>query len=153
MRGARSGLPRVWTATGTVAQCWKLPPDRFWQHLCWPRKMGAVSVSLQMVTYRVDESTVVSFEIESAEGFRQAGAGEIAGQVRDAVGPAVEAARAVLDRVTEIRPERVELTFGVKVSGSATWLVARAAAEGNFAVTLSWTPGAQDAGKPGASVT
>ncbi len=110
-------------------------------------------MSLQVVTYRVDESTIASFEIESADSFHPTSAGEIAGRVRDAVGPAVEAARVVLERVTEIRPERVEVTFGVKVSGSASWLVARAAGEGNFAVTLSWMPGAQNAEKPSAAVT
>lgn len=97
-------------------------------------------MSSQVVTYRVDKSTVVGFEYDPPPGFRPAGAKEIAGQVREAVGPAVEAARAVLDKVTEIRPERVEVKFGIKVSGGASWLVARAAAEGNFEVTLSWAP-------------
>jgi hypothetical protein len=101
--------------------------------------MGVVPMPAQVATYRVDESTVVSFEIEPPPGFRPASAGEIAGQVRDAVGPAVDAAKAVLDKVKETRPDHVEVKFGVKVSGGASWLVARAAAEGNFEVTLSWT--------------
>lgn len=95
-------------------------------------------MSSQIVTYRVDESTVVSFEYVPTEGFRPAGSKEVAGQVREAVEPAVEAARVVLDKMKEIGPESVEVKFGIKVSGGVSWLVARAAAEGNFEITLSW---------------
>jgi hypothetical protein len=103
---------------------------------------GGAVVSTQVVTYQVDESTVVSFEIDPVPGFRQAGANEIAGKVRDAVGPAVEAAKVVLDKVKEACPEQVEVKFGIKVSGGANWLIARAATEGSFEVTLSWSPSA-----------
>ena len=95
----------------------------------------------QIVTYAVDESTVVSFEVEPPPGFRPAGAEEIAGRVREAIGPAVAAARVVLERVREAGPDEVALTFGIKVSGTANWLVARAASEANFEVTLTWKPG------------
>ncbi|MFC5924541.1 CU044_2847 family protein [Micromonospora vulcania] len=96
----------------------------------------------QVVTYAVDddEATFVSFEIEPVEGFRPASAESIAGQVRQAIGPAVAAARQVLDRVRELAPDGVEVKFGVKVTGTANWLVAKAATEGNFEVTLSWSP-------------
>ena len=118
-------------------------------------------VSTQVVTYQVDESTVASFEIEPPPGFRPAGANEIAGKVRDAVGPAVEAAKVVLDKVREACPDQVEVKFGVKVSGGANWLIAKAATEGSFEVTLSWSPGPrlvaeapakpEAAGEPGTS--
>ena len=52
-----------------------------------------MAVSTQVVTYQVDESTVISFEIVPPPGFRPAGANEIAGKVREAVGPAVEGPR------------------------------------------------------------
>lgn len=106
---------------------------------------GGVVVATQVVTYQVDESTVVSFEIEPGPGFRPAGGNEIAGKVRDAVGPAVEAAKVVLDKVKESCPEHIEVKFGIKVSGGANWLIAKAAAEGSFEVTLSWSPGAGQA--------
>jgi hypothetical protein len=99
-----------------------------------------VAVSTQVVTYELDESTMVSFEIEPTPGFRPAGANEIAGKVRDAVGPAVEAAKVVLDKVKEASPGQVQVKFGVKVSGGANWLIAKAATEGSFEVTLSWSP-------------
>jgi hypothetical protein len=99
-------------------------------------------VLTEVVTYRVDESTVVGFEIEPVEGFHPAGVGgEIAINVRDAVGPAVEAAKVVLDRVKEACPDQIEVKFGVKVSGGANWLIAKAATEGSFEITLSWSPG------------
>ncbi|GAB3934514.1 hypothetical protein GCM10027614_07660 [Micromonospora vulcania] len=46
----------------------------------------------------------------------------------------------MLDRVRELAPDGVEVKFGVKVTGTANWLVAKAATEGNFEVTLSWSP-------------
>ncbi len=95
-------------------------------------------MSSEVVTYELDDSTLVKFEIDPALGFRPASADQIAGYVHDAVGPAVNAAKAVLDKVKELRPGGIELKFGIKVSGSANWLVARAASEGNFEITLTW---------------
>jgi hypothetical protein len=92
----------------------------------------------EVATYVVGDNVKVLIEIDPGPGFRQVGAGEIAGQVRDAVRPAVEAAGAVLERVKALGPDTVEVKFGVKVSGAANWLVARAASEGNFEITLSW---------------
>jgi phage tail sheath gpL-like len=94
----------------------------------------------QVATYQLDDSTTVSFEIEPTEGFRPAGPGQIAGKVREAVAPAVEAAKEVLDRVKELAPDEVEVKFGIKVSGGAQWLVAKATGEASFEVTLTWSP-------------
>jgi hypothetical protein len=106
-------------------------------------------MSSQVVTYRVDDATIVKFEIEPSEGFRAAGPEQILGQVREAVGPAVEAAKVVLEKIKETRPDEVELKFGIKVSGGANWLVAKAAGEGNFEVTLTWSRHAREAGASG----
>lgn len=102
-------------------------------------------MSSQIVTYRVDDATTVRLEIEPAEGFRPAGPGEVAGRIREAITPAVEAAKAVLEKVKETRPDEIEVKFGVKASGEASWLVAKAAGEGNFEVTLTWSHRRQDA--------
>ncbi|MBN1173790.1 MAG: hypothetical protein JXA67_16580 [Micromonosporaceae bacterium] len=96
--------------------------------------------SSQVVTYQVDDETTVGFEIEPVEGFVPCGVDEVAGQVRQAIGPAVAAARAVLGRVRVLAPDGVEVKFGIKVTGTANWLVAKATTEGNFEVTLSWAP-------------
>jgi hypothetical protein len=92
-----------------------------------------------VVQYQLDDGTVVRFEVEATAGFRPAGPNEIAGKIREAVGPAVEGARVVLEKVREAKPDGVELRFGIKVSGTANWLVAKAATEGNFEVTLTWS--------------
>jgi|SRR5579859_8036439 len=96
-------------------------------------------MSSQVVTYAVDADTEVSFEIDPVPGFVPAAArGEVIGRVKTAIGPAVEAAREVLEHVRDAGPDRVEVKFGVKVTGTMNWLVAKAASEGNFEVTLSW---------------
>ena len=107
---------------------------------------GAGALSSQVVTYRVDESTTVKFEIEPPPGFQPAGPEQVLGQVKDAVAPAVDAAKAVLEKVKEARPDQVELKFGVKVSGGANWLVAKATGEANFEVTLTWSRDVREAG-------
>ena len=93
-----------------------------------------------VVSYVLDDGTVVRFEFEPNAGFRPAGPDEIAGRIREAVAPAIEGARAVLEKVKEAAPDGVEIKFGIKVSGTANWLVAKAATEGNFEITLTWTP-------------
>ena len=93
-----------------------------------------------VVSYALDDGTVVRFEIDPGTGFRPAGPDEIAGRIREAVAPAVEGARAVLEQVKQAAPRQVEVKFGIKVSGTANWFVAKAATEGNFEITLTWTP-------------
>lgn len=96
-------------------------------------------MSSQIVTYELDEATSVKFEIEPPPGFQAASTDQIVGQVQRAVGPAVEAAKVVLDKLKQIGPDQLELRFGIKVSGTANWLVAKAASEGNFEVILTWS--------------
>jgi hypothetical protein len=99
-----------------------------------------VIMASQVVTYSVDD-VAVSFEIQPVDGFVPAtSAEEVVGRVQTAMAPAVAAARAVLDQVKEMAPDKVEVKFGVKVTGTMNWLVAKAATEGNFEVTLSWEP-------------
>lgn len=93
-----------------------------------------------VVGYALDDGTVVRFEIDPDAGFRPAGPDEVVGRVREAVAPAVEGARAVLEKVKEAAPDEIKVKFGIKVSGTANWLVAKAATEGNFEITLTWTP-------------
>jgi hypothetical protein len=97
-------------------------------------------VASNIARYRVDESTVVEFEIEPGSGWHQAGAKEVAGRVREAVEPVVEAAKIVLEKVKDAKPDEVEMKFGIKVTGEANWIVAKAATEGSFEVTLTWSP-------------
>jgi hypothetical protein len=102
-------------------------------------------MSLPVVTYRVDDATTVKLEIDAAQGFQPATAGEVLGLVQDAVAPAVSAAKAVLEKVKETRPDHVQVKFGVKASAEAKWLVAKAAGEANFEITLTWSRQDQNA--------
>ena len=81
----------------------------------------------------------MGFEIEPIEGFHQAGTKEFVGQIRKAVDPAVEAAKAVLEKVKEIKPNGLKVKFGFEVTGEANWVVAKAATEGSFEITLTWS--------------
>jgi len=101
---------------------------------------------VEIVTYALDDATDVRFEIDPEPGFSPAGPGQILGQVRRAVEPVVEAAKAVLEKVEEARPDKAEIKFGVKVSGGSDWIVARAAGESNFEITLVWIQHDQGAG-------
>jgi hypothetical protein len=103
----------------------------------------------QVVRYSVDDGTTVLFEVESPEGFEQASTDRVVGKVREAIGPAVEAAREVLDRAKAHGPREVEVKFAIKVSGTMNWIVAKAATEGNFEVTLKWQPGGESGGTVG----
>lgn len=93
----------------------------------------------QVVRYRVDDSTVVGFEVEPGSGWHPAGVKEVVGQVREAVEPAIKAAKVVMDKVKDAKPDEVEVKFGIKVTGEANWIVARAVTEGSFEVTLTWS--------------
>jgi hypothetical protein len=94
--------------------------------------------SSPVVSYVVDEQTVVRFEIEPSDDWYDVGSDTVLGRVKDAVSPAVEGAKAVLDAVRQVAPDEIEVKFGIKVSGSANWLIARAATEGNFEITMTW---------------
>jgi hypothetical protein len=110
---------------------------------------GTVTVASQIVKYKVDESTEAAFVVDPDEwgGWQDAGIrpGDVAGAVRDAVEPAVEAAKVVLDRIKELNSGAVEVKFGIAVSGGANWGIAKATAEGSFEVTLTWSPGDETA--------
>jgi hypothetical protein len=95
----------------------------------------------QVVRYTVEGGEVVLFEIEPVDAFTPASSERVVGKVRDALGPVLDAAREVLDRVKEHGPHEVEVKFGIKVSGTMDWMVAKAATEGSFEVTLKWQPG------------
>jgi hypothetical protein len=115
-------------------------------HIC-----GSVgwAVASDVVSYELDDSSVVRFEIDRPAGFRPAGgAGRAAGRVQDAIVPVVEAAKVVLGKVREAAPDEVEVTFGVKVSGLADWVIARAASEANFEIKLTWRPGPPEGPAP-----
>jgi hypothetical protein len=114
----------------------RLSPDAY--------RLGVVTLS-QVVSYSADD-VAVSFEIDPVAGFVPAASPEeLVGRVQEAVAPALRAAKTVLEQVRDLSPDRVEVKFGVKVTGTMNWLVAKAATEGNFEITLGWEPRGDEA--------
>ncbi|MFK3980823.1 CU044_2847 family protein [Micromonospora sp. NPDC050397] len=95
----------------------------------------------EVIRYQVDDDTVVLVEVEPLAGFRPAGVGDVAGRVRESAAPAIAAAKELLEQVKAVSPDDVEVKFGIKATGTASWVVAKATTEGNFEVTLRWHPG------------
>jgi hypothetical protein len=97
-------------------------------------------MSSAVVSYALDDETVVRFEIEPTNEWHEVSPDKVLGQISAAVAPAVEGARAVLEKAREAAPDEIVVKFGIKVSGTTNWLIAKAATEGNFEVTLTWKP-------------
>lgn len=54
----------------------------------------------------------------------------------------------MLERVKHAKPDEVTVKFGIKVTGGANWIVAKAATQGSFEVTLKWSPDDGQAAPP-----
>lgn len=93
---------------------------------------------MAQVGYTLDDGTVVRFEVEPGPGFGPAGVDEVVGKLEEAAAPLVGGAKVLLEKVRAARPDEVEVKFGVKVTGTANWLIAKAATEGNFEIILTW---------------
>jgi hypothetical protein len=68
----------------------------------------------------------------------------------DGVRAAAESALRVF-RDGSLRPDSVELEFGVKLSAEAGAVIAKGTAEGHLVVKLSWSPGTVESEVPGRS--
>jgi hypothetical protein len=67
----------------------------------------------QVVSYQLDDSTVVRFETDPPPWSSPAGPREVAGQLREAIEPAVAAAGGA-GQGREAGPATVEVKFGLK---------------------------------------
>jgi hypothetical protein len=61
-------------------------------------------------------------------------------RLTEALGSVRDAARESMKVLQTLSPGRIELEFGVKLTGEAGALIAKTAAEGHFTVRLSWAP-------------
>ena len=92
-----------------------------------------------VVRYEFDDGTTVGFVTTPVAGFHPAAAeGTVIARIQDAVEPCIRAARVVLDKLKELAPDEAEVTFGIKVGGETSWLVAKGSTEANFEVKLTW---------------
>lgn len=77
-------------------------------------------MSSPVVTYELDDQTRVRFEVEPTDAWRDVSSEKVLGKIREAVEPAIDGARVVLDKVREAGPDETVVKFGIKVSGTRT---------------------------------
>ena len=104
------------------------------------REMGLVTALIEMP---LEDGGSVVVEMEHASGgVVKAGRAEVAGRaaqsLESALDSVVPAARAVMEKVAEARPQSVTVEFGVKLSAGAGAVIARTSGECNFKVILRW---------------
>lgn len=114
------------------------------------------SVVTALVEFTTDGGAAVVVEVDQhAPGARLVARGDNtlarAGRSFDealvGIRSAAESALAVF-RDGSLRPDTVELEFGVKITGEAGAVIAKSAVEGHLTVKLSWSPDAGPAVPP-----
>lgn len=91
------------------------------------------------------EKVVVEMDDEQLGGFTPAAVspGEVAVTAADSFESAIDrllpAVRAVGDRMNELAPDEWTVALGVKLTAEAGVVIAKAAGEANFTVTLKWS--------------
>ncbi|WP_078940941.1 CU044_2847 family protein [Streptomyces cellulosae] len=107
--------------------------------------------------FRTDEGAVVSVEaVEERSGSRLVSRNGTVQAARTFEG-ALEGVRAAASsalrvfRDGSLRPDAVEIEFGVKLSAETGAIIAKGTAEGHLVVKLSWSPGAAAAEAPAAT--
>jgi hypothetical protein len=60
------------------------------------------------------------------------------------LGPITKAARATLGALREVKPDEVELEFGVRLNAAAGVVIAKTGGEGHLRVKLLWRNGQND---------
>jgi len=101
-----------------------------------------------LVEFKTEDGAVIVVEgVDEESGARMVSRGDGPAQaVRtfenalDSVRSAAESALRVF-RDGALRPDSLELEFGVKLSAEAGAVIAKGAAEGHLVVKLSWSPG------------
>jgi hypothetical protein len=90
------------------------------------------------------ETVLVEMDDEQLAGFSPAAVspGEVAAKASEsfeaAVDKLVPAVRAIGDRMKQLAPDELAVAVGVKLTAEAGVIVAKAAGEANFTVTLTW---------------
>ncbi|MFE2748225.1 CU044_2847 family protein [Streptomyces scopuliridis] len=109
-----------------------------------------------LMEFTTDSGATVVVEVDRdtpgarpvARGNSLAQAGRTFGEALQGIRSAAESALAVF-RDGSLKPDGVELEFGVKLMAEAGAVIAKTSAEGHMTVKLSWNPGTT--GEPGAA--
>jgi Trypsin-co-occurring domain 1 len=103
-----------------------------------------VADMVELIAVPLEDGGSLVVEVDSyAAGPVKAGrvgqvAGEAAQTLQAALASVVPAATALLDKLREVKPSEMSVTFGIKLTAEAGAIVAKTAGECNFAVTLHW---------------
>ncbi|MCX4761723.1 CU044_2847 family protein [Streptomyces sp. NBC_01275] len=108
-----------------------------------------------LVEFKTDDGAVVSVEAvtEGRPGSRLVARGDGTVQAARTFEGALEGVRAAAEsalrvfRDGSLRPDAVEIEFGVKLSAETGAIIAKGTAEGHLVVKLTWSP--SPAGGPG----
>ncbi|MCE7051004.1 CU044_2847 family protein [Streptomyces purpurascens] len=110
-----------------------------------------------LVEFRTGDGAVVAVEgVEERSGSRLVSRGDGAVQATRTFEGALDGVRAAAEsalrvfRDGSLKPDGVEIEFGVKLSAEAGAFIAKGTAEGHLVVKLSWSPSAPEAGAQGA---
>ncbi|MFC7841697.1 CU044_2847 family protein [Streptomyces sp. NPDC057382] len=104
-----------------------------------------------VVEFRTGDGAVVAVEaVRERPGSRLVARGDGTVQAARTFEGALDGVRAAAEsalrvfRDGSLRPDGVEIEFGVKLSAEAGAIIAKGTAEGHLVVRLTWSPGAQD---------
>jgi len=106
----------------------------------------------EAVRYRLDDGSAVLFEVADDAygvervGRRVDGVFEAPSHLEEALGSIRGAALASVESLRSLRPQKLELEFGVKLTAEAGALIAKTAGEGHFVVTVTWELGDDKSG-------
>ena len=90
------------------------------------------------------DTVIVEMDDEQLAGFVPAAvepgavAATATGTFESAVDRLIPAMRAISDRMKQLAPEEVTIAVGIKLTAEAGVIMAKAASEANFTVTLKW---------------
>ncbi|MFJ7995581.1 CU044_2847 family protein [Streptomyces sp. NPDC096310] len=105
-----------------------------------------------LMEFTTDSGATVTVEVaQDAPGARPVSRADSLTQVGRSFDAALQGIRAAAEsaltvfRDGSLKPDGVELEFGVKMMAEAGAVIARTAAEGHLTVKLSWNPGAAPA--------
>ncbi|MDX3311199.1 CU044_2847 family protein [Streptomyces sp. NPDC054884] len=105
-----------------------------------------------LVEFRTDDGVVVAVEAaaEGRQGSRLVARGDGTVQAARTFESALEGVRAAAESALRVfrdgtlRPDGVEIEFGVKLSAESGAIIAKGTAEGHLVVRLTWSPSSSD---------
>jgi hypothetical protein len=106
-----------------------------------------------LVEFKTGDGAVIAVEgVEERSGSRLVSRGDGTVQATRTFEGALEGVRAAAESALRVfrdgalRPDGVEIEFGVKLSAETGAIIAKGTAEGHLVVKLTWSPSAPEAG-------